>query len=362
MAQRGGHRFDTGAHDVVEGVLLGQGPSRSLGMRPKRQRFGILGVELLDHARPQGPRRAHLGYLHEKVLSLRPEKRQPRRKRVDVDPRFETGADVLEAVGQSVGHFQIGRRSRLLHVVAGDGNGIELGHVPGGESEDVGDDAHRGSRGIDVGVAHHVFLENVVLNGAGELLDFDALLLGGHDIKRQDRQNGPVHRHGNRNPVQRNLLEKDFHVLNGIHRHPRLPYVRERAGMIGIITPMRRQIEGDRQPLLAGGYVAPIEGVALFGRGKASVLPDRPGTREIHRTVRAAQIGRQTRHRVQILATGRVARRAERLEINVFERLIGPLFGRKAGLAFQPGAPVLQARGRGRALESNFGEIRKGLH
>jgi hypothetical protein len=36
--------------------------------------------------------------------------------------------------------------------------------------EDVRDDPSLGARRVDVGVAHHELLQNVVLNGAGELL------------------------------------------------------------------------------------------------------------------------------------------------------------------------------------------------
>ena len=73
------------------------------------------------------------------------------------------------AVGQRIGEFQIRRRARLLHVIAGDRDRVELRHVPRGVGEDVGDDPQRWLRRIDVGVADHELLEDVVLDGPGEL-------------------------------------------------------------------------------------------------------------------------------------------------------------------------------------------------
>ena len=48
---------------------------------------------------------------------------------------------------------------------------------------------------VDVGVADHELFEDVVLDGPGELLLGDALLLGGDDVAGQDRQHRAVHGH-----------------------------------------------------------------------------------------------------------------------------------------------------------------------
>ena len=53
-----------------------------------------------------------------------------------------------------------------------------------------------GPRRIDVRIAHHELFQNVVLNGAAELLGGHALLFGGHDVERHDRQHRAVHGHG----------------------------------------------------------------------------------------------------------------------------------------------------------------------
>ena len=64
----------------------------------------------------------------------------------------------------------------------------------------------------------------------------------------------------------------------GMAGHPR---------MVGVVTPMRGQVERDRQSLLAGGQVAPVERVGLLGGGEPGVLADGPRLRHVHRRVRA---------------------------------------------------------------------------
>ena len=79
--------------------------------------------------RPQQAGGAHLGDLHEVVHADRPEEGEPRRERVDVEADADAGAHVLDAVGQRVGELEVGRRAGLLHVIAGDGDGVELRHL-----------------------------------------------------------------------------------------------------------------------------------------------------------------------------------------------------------------------------------------
>ena len=71
-----------------------------------------------------------------------PEEGDARRKVVDVQAGLHAGAQIFEAVGQRVGQFEIGGRSRLLHVVAADADAVELRHLRRAVAEDIADDAH----------------------------------------------------------------------------------------------------------------------------------------------------------------------------------------------------------------------------
>ena len=63
-----------------------------------------------------------------------------------------------------------------MHVVTTDADAVEARHFAGSVSEDVGDDAHRLGWRVNVGVAHHELLEDVVLDGATELVNRHTLL------------------------------------------------------------------------------------------------------------------------------------------------------------------------------------------
>ena len=80
-------------------------------------------------------------------------------------------------------------------MVARDGDRVELGHVLRGILEDVGDDTHRELRRIDIGVAHHKFLEDIVLDSTCHLFKFRSLLKTGVDVEGEYGEYGAVHSH-----------------------------------------------------------------------------------------------------------------------------------------------------------------------
>ena len=199
-----------------------------------------------------------------KFMPIAQKKDSRGRERVDVEPGLEPGADVLDAVGEGVGELEVGGRAGLLHVVAGDRDRVELRHLLRGVGEDVGDDPHRRRRRVDVGVADHELLEDVVLDGPAELLRRHALLLGGDDVERHDRQHRAVHGHRHGHLVERDAVEELAHVEDRVDRHAGHADVAGDARVVGVVAAVGGEVEGDRQPLLPGGEVAAVEGVRLF--------------------------------------------------------------------------------------------------
>ena len=293
MSLGGCHRFDTGAGDVVEHVLGGERPSARLAVGAQRRRLGVLRVELGHQMRPQQTGGPELGDLHEEVHPDRPEEAETRRERIDVETGCDTGPHVLHTVGQRVGQFEIRRRSGLLHVVAGDRDRVEARHLLAGEREDVGDDPHARRRRIDIGVADHELLEDVVLDRAVELIRSDALFLGRHHIEGEDRQHRTVHGHRHAHLVEWDAVEELPHVEDRVDRHTSHADVAGHPWIVGVIAAVGGEIEGDRQTLLASRKVAPVEGVGLLGGGEPGVLTDRPRLIDVHRRVRTTDEGRQ---------------------------------------------------------------------
>ena len=189
---------------------------------------------------------------------------KPRGEGVDGDAGLDPGPQVFEAVRQRVGQLQVGGRAGLLHVVARDGDRVELGHVRRGVLEDVRDDLHRGGRRIDVGVPHHVLLQDVVLDRPRELLRLHALLQGRDDVEGEHREHRAVHRHGNTDTIQRDAGEERLHVQDGIHGDARLAHVAHHPGVVAVVAPVGRP--GRRPPT---GRSAPRPGSA----GKRRCFP-----------------------------------------------------------------------------------------
>ncbi len=148
--------------------------------------------------------------------------------------------------------------------------------------DNIPHDPHRRLRRIDIRIADHELLEDVVLDRPFELALCHPLLLRRHDEHRQHRDHRPVHGHRHAHPVERNPIEQDFHVLDTIDRHPGLADIADHARMIAVISPMRRQIERDRQPLLPLLQRLPIKRIALPRGGETGILPDSPWPVGIH--------------------------------------------------------------------------------
>ena len=212
-----------------------------------------------------------------------------------VRPRAERGPHVLEAVGDGERELLHRGRARLLHVVAGDRDRVELRHPPRRVLDDVGDDPHARLGRIDVGVADHELLEDVVLDGPGQLRLVDALLLGGHHVAGEDRQHRAVHRHRDGHLVERDAVEEDLHVLDRVDRDTGLADVADDPGVVAVVAAVGGEVEGHRQPHLPGGQVGPVEGVRLLGGGEPGVLADGPGPVRVHGGPDAADERLETR-------------------------------------------------------------------
>ncbi len=235
------------------------------------------------------------------VHADRPEEGDPGREIVDLETRFHTRAHVLDTVGQGVGELEVEGRPGLLHVVARNRDGIESRHAVRRVTEDIGDDPHRLPGWVDVGVANHELFENVVLDRAGELFRLHPLFFRGDDVERHDRQHRAVHCHRHTDVAERDAGEQDPHVEDRVHRHAGHANIASHTRIVRVVAPVGRQIEGDRQALLARGEIAAIKGVRVFGRGEARILADRPRSCRVHCRVGTAHVGRDAGQTVEVI-------------------------------------------------------------
>lgn len=353
------HCLHRRARDVVERILRRQRPAGRLAVRTQRHRLVVLRVERLDDLRPEDARRTHLCNLHEVVLADRPEERETLCEVVDGKPCLDARADVLEAVGQRVAELDVRRCPGLLHMVAGDGDAVELRHILRRVLEDVADDAHGHIRRVDVGVADHELFQNIILNCARHDLLVNALLLARDDEESENRQNRTVHRHRDGHLIKRNAREQDVHIQHGADRNARLADVADNARIVRIIAAMGREVKRDRETFLTGREVAAIERIGLFCRRETCVLAHRPRTEDVHRGVRPAQAGRNSTREIEVVHVRIFINVVIRLDGNALhglmrERLEGP-----PGRSLKEGTPLFGVCGRAFA-EAHPGEIRVG--
>ena len=153
-----------------------------------------------------------------------------------------------------------------------------------------------------------------------ELVLRHALLLGRHDVARQHRQHGAVHGHRHAHLVERDAVEQDLHVLDGVDGHARLADVADHARMIGIVAAVGGEIERHREAHLAGREIGAIELVALLGGREAGILAHRPGPAGIHRGLGPARERREARQRAQGLEAFEIGRGVERLHDDALGR------------------------------------------
>ena len=236
-------------------------------------------------------------------------------------PARERRPHVVEAVGEGEAKLLHQRRAGLLHVVAGDRDRVEAGHVPGCVGDDVGHDPHAGLGRVDVRVADHELLEDVVLDGARQLLRADALLFRRDDVGGQHRQHGAVHGHRHADLAERNAVKEALHVLHCVDGDARLAHVAAHSGVVAVVAPVGGEIEGDGEALLPGGEVPLVEGVALLGGGEARVLADRPRPVREHGGAHAPRVGGESRQARLVLQLLQVGRGVERLDRDAFRRL-----------------------------------------
>ena len=170
-------------------------------MSPQHFRSGILWLELIDDTGPEQTGCPQFGNLHVKVHADAPEERQAWCKVIDLQPCGQRSADIFLTICQRVSHFQGRVRAGLLDVIAGNGDGVELGHVLGAMSNDVSNDSHGGFRRIDIGIADQELLQDVVLDRARKLCLAYTLFFCCDHVTGEDRQDGAIHSHGHGNLV-----------------------------------------------------------------------------------------------------------------------------------------------------------------
>ena len=76
----------------------------------------------------------------------------------------------------------------------------------------------------------------------------DALLLADELVEQQQQRGGGVDGHRRRDLVERDAVEEHAHVVDRVDRDADLADLAVRDRIVGVVTHLGRQVEGDRQP------------------------------------------------------------------------------------------------------------------
>src|SRR5690606_30570338 len=101
----------------------------------------------------------------------------------------------------------------------------------------------------------------------------------------------PVHGHGDGDFVQRNSIEQNFHILNGIDGHPGHAHVSHDPFVIAVVTTVGGEVKGHGKTFLSRCQITTIKRIALLRRRKTCILSYGPRTLNIHGGVGATKEG-----------------------------------------------------------------------
>ncbi len=139
--------------------------------------------------------------------------------------------------------------------------GIEFRHVGSRVCKDICDHSHREFRRIYICIPYHEFLQYIILDRSVKFRKLCPLLESCNNIKSHYRKNCAIHRHRHRHLIQRNLVEKYLHIKDRIDCNSCFADISPYSFVVGIIPPVGRQVECNRETFLPGSQVAPVKSI-----------------------------------------------------------------------------------------------------
>ncbi len=282
LGQHDRQHLQENAVDIVLRLLLGQAEAVDLHAITETAQLLVLHtVALKADLIPQVDEGAHLAHLGDEAHAGIDEERDA------ADHRRELGLANLAGGphgveyrlgnGQRIGQLLHRRRAGLLQMVRADIHRVPFRHLAAGEHHRILDQPHGWCRREYVGAAREILLDDVVLRGAGQRCARNALLVRRGDIERQQPGGRGIDSHRGVHLAERDALEQSTHVADMGDRHADLADLAPRERVVGVISGLCRQIEGDRQPGLPLGKVLSVKLVRGPGGRVTGIGAHQPG-------------------------------------------------------------------------------------
>jgi len=253
---------------------------------------GFEGAEGFFHlAGPDAAGGAVLGDLLEKVIVRVEEEGQPRGEEVHVHAAVDAPAHVFQPVSEREGQLLGGGGARLADVIAADRDRVPLRDGRRTVFHRVHHQPHGGLGREDEFLLGDELFQDVVLDGAAQLVGTHALFLGGGDVHGPDDGRRRVDGHAGGHLLERDAVHQDLHVLQGRNRHAAFAELSQGFGLVGIVAHQGGQVESDRQAGLSLVEQVFEAGVGLFGGTEAGEHAHGPQLAAVHGGMHAARVG-----------------------------------------------------------------------
>ena len=99
---------------------------------------------------------------------------------------------------------------------------------------------------------------------------------GGGDVERQQDRRRPVDRHARADLVQRDAVEQDLGVGQGVHRDADPADLLAELGIVGVVAALGGQVERHRQPRPSLVQQVAVAAVGFLGGAETRILAKRP--------------------------------------------------------------------------------------
>ena len=247
---------------------------------------------VLHQAIPDLAGGAVLGDLFEEIVMGVEEEAETRAELVHVETAAARPLHVLDAVVDGEGQFLQRGRAGFADVVAADGNRVVPRREFRAELEGVDHQPHRRRGRVNVFLLRDVFLQDVVLDGAGDLLPVGTLFFRDHQVHRPQHAGRGIDRHRGGDLFQIDAVEQDLHVFQRIDGDAALADFAFAGRMIGVVAHQRGQVEGHRESAAAVLQQILVTLVGFLRRSKAGEHAHGPELAAIAGRVNAAGVGR----------------------------------------------------------------------
>ena len=245
--------------------------------------FRFLSAESFFHNfSPYTTGSAEFSNFFEYVVVSIPEEGQTASESVNVHTSFDSSFYISNAVSDGECDFLRSGGTSFTDMVTGNGDGVPQRNIFGAIFKNVGDQTHGGFRRENVGAASSIFFQDIVLNGAAEFISGNALFFSNCDVHAEQYGSRSVDGHRSGNFVQRNTVEQDFHICQGVDSYAYFTNFAFGHRVGGIITDLGREVECARQAAAAVSQQVFITFVGFFSSGETSIHTHGPETAAVH--------------------------------------------------------------------------------